>query len=239
MQRSELEEIEESIEPIMVLREQLLENWKKHDPRLLDLEGFRKHFNKAYDAQLKKTMSAEEKQFDEWATTLAIELRRPFYLFPSSWSKDAPKPVRDRILPDRLIQMMQGIHGLATYSEVVYYMYGRTMDAPMGREWTNIYLHCGKMAMPAIREAMKTDSDFNIHDLGSQEEAMLLKLRRWIWEKSVKSLKEIDKAQRNKEIDEFELDDEEDEVRCETTNCEDCRPELVEECMEEVEESTS
>ena len=207
MQETALEEIEESIEPIMVLREQLLEDWKKHDPRLLDVEGFRKHFNKAYDAQLKKTMSEEEKQFDEWATNMATELRRPCYLYPSPWSKDAPKPLRDRILPDRLIQLMQGIHGLATYSEVVYYMYGRTMDAPMGREWTDIYLYCGRESMPAIKEAMKTDPDFNIHDLGSQEESLLLSIRRWIWEKSVKALKDRHKAERNKEIDAIELDE--------------------------------
>ena len=181
MQKTVLEEIEEEAEPIMLFREQVLKEWKFHDPLLNDIEGFRKHFNEAYT----KRMKVEEKKIEEFADNLATELLRPKIVWPSPWNADMPKPLSDRIQIDRLAQFMSGVTGLATLSEVVYYLYPRTMEAPLDSTWTDIYLYCGKETMLSIKKAMGDE----IHDLGNYEESLLLTLRRRIWESSVKGLK--------------------------------------------------
>lgn len=185
MQKTVLEEIEEEAEPIMLFREKVLREWRFHDPLLNDTEGFRKHFNAEYT----KRMKAEDKKVEEWAGNLATELMRPKVVWPSPWNVDMPKPLSDRIPLDRLAQIMKGETGLATLSEVVFYLYPRTMDAPLSSRWTDIYLYCGRESMPAIKAAMGDE----IHELGNYEESLLFTLRRKIWETSVKGLKEREK----------------------------------------------
>ena len=113
------------------------------------------------------------------------EMMRPKIHWPSPWAEDEPQCLKDSIVMDRLLQLMkEGRTGMATYSEVVFYMFPLTMDAPLDHDWVQIYTWCGDKAMPGkMPEGVAPES------LSEYQQGMLGKLRRWIWETSVKALK--------------------------------------------------
>ena len=94
-----------------------------------------------------KELEMDDK-FNSSIDDLATEMMRPKIHWPSPWAEDEPQCLKESILLDRLLQLMkEGRTGMATYSEVVFYMYPLTMDAPLDHDWTQIYTWCGSKAM--------------------------------------------------------------------------------------------
>ena len=76
----------------------------------------------------------------------------PAVVHKSPWSETLPKWIFKAVYKDRLEQIFaessEGVNGkLATPTEVMACMYAATMDAPLGHEWTNVYLWCGNIAL--------------------------------------------------------------------------------------------
>ena len=81
---------------------------------------------------------------------------------------------------------------MASYAEVIAYIMPRTLEAPMPSEWVNIYTWVGlqyakecnnKNQIPAMEEIAPKN-------LSDSEHGLLNDLRRWIYDKRRKALKE-------------------------------------------------
>jgi hypothetical protein len=122
---------------------------------------------------------------------LVVEMMRPIIV----WNADNPESLKNRIITDRMIQLMkEGRTEMATYSEVVYYMMPRTQEAPLDGDWVNIYCWAGKQFM-----GDKMPDDIAPKELTRQQKDDLDRLRRWIWQRSVNALKKIERAEKREE----------------------------------------
>ncbi len=87
-------------------------------------------------------------------------LAGPVIVHKTPWSDSLPKWIFPAIYKDRLEQIFaeveQGKTGkLATPTEVMAYMYGRTLEAPLSYEWTQVYLWCGHWALTKHKRLSK------------------------------------------------------------------------------------
>lgn len=123
------------------------------------------------------------------------ELTRPRYLPNVGWAQGMSEDpslewLRTKIGMDKMIQQMKGIKGMATFSEALYYMMPLTHEAPLDRDWTEIYLHLGRTVMEEHTGTKQTAFDsIGGEKLNDHQMRMLNDFRRWLWRKSVEHVK--------------------------------------------------
>lgn len=127
-------------------------------------------------------------------------LRSPVIVFKSAWQDAIPSDLLKKITMARMMCLMTG-EPMASLTEVVVYMMPRTFEAPMCTEWVNIYAWCGlqyvnvfnnadqrkEMAAAMGKIAPEKLSDYETH--------LLSDLRKWIYDKRRKALKQSMKAE--------------------------------------------
>lgn len=119
-------------------------------------------------------------------------LASPIIVFKSAWQDTIPKGILGRIKLSRLICSMAQ-EKMASLTETLAYMMPRTYEAPMQTEWANIYTWLG------LQYAMQTESKDQLDammeiapkELSDYEMGMLNNLRKWIYDKRRKALKDI------------------------------------------------
>lgn len=67
-------------------------------------------------------------------------LHAPIITYSASWADTIPKRIANLIQQARLIALLKG-EQMATYPECVVYLYTRSLEAPMDRDWADIYTH--------------------------------------------------------------------------------------------------
>ena len=132
------------------------------------------------------------KQVDGWITDLIGALTDPIIVFPGPRMADIPENVKKQIPLERLIMNMkytrEGKGVPVGDCEALLYMFPRTMESPMGYEWTHIYSYCFTKAMEFMKVEVPADlrvdilSDYDMHQLDD--------LKRFIWDSRVKARKE-------------------------------------------------
>ena len=133
----------------------------------------------------------------------------PVIVFDTGWSDTLPEWIFPAIYGDRLEQIAeeanQGKTGdLATISEVMGYMYSRTLSASLSHEWTNVYLWCSQQAMikhqrlPSGQSFSELMGGFESLELSDYDQKQLLQpLQRWLRQAVVKVASERGFAKTN------------------------------------------
>lgn len=124
-------------------------------------------------------------------------LQAPILTHAQSWADTLPKRLLDIIPMARLISLMRG-EEMATYPEVVAFIYTRTLEAPMSREWVDIYTHvscivCEQYWKEDQWEAVKAPRTLDEYEL----KQFLNPLRRWIWKRRREVVKQRIKSADN------------------------------------------
>jgi len=145
-------------------------------------------------------------------------LTDPIIAWPGGWMDTIPEKVKEQIPIQRMLMNMIYLNGkiperTATDAEALAYMYPRTMEAPLDRDWTDIYVYLGNQ----FAKSMGTEfpDDMKIVSLPADLQRKLDHLKRWIYEKRVaarrerngqarKEEKEKDKAEREAERKELQ-----------------------------------
>jgi hypothetical protein len=114
----------------------------------------------------------------------------PIVLYPGGWEDTLPPRVWEMIRFERFIQQMKAKGKKveeSTDAEALAYIYSAALVAPMGHEWTNIYLWLGKDLLP------ETDAPGTVAPkaLSQNEVKMLADLKRWIQQKKTSRRKSI------------------------------------------------
>ena len=114
----------------------------------------------------------------------------PLIVFETSWADTIPDWVRQEIKLHRMLQQMRALkvpkdEKRATDIETMAYMMPCTMIAPMGRDWTEIYLWLAhKCMVDAGRppEHIKGAAEIAPKELNEDQKRQLGDLQRWLWE---------------------------------------------------------
>jgi len=141
-----------------------------------------------------------EKQIEKGISDLVGALTDPIITWPSPWMEDIPDRLKDRVPLERLIMCARAQKGetpTATDVEALIYMFPRTLEAPIGRDWTDIYLYLGTKVF-----GKETPEDIRKDTLDEQQMRDLKHLKDWIYERRIAARLDRDRAERRQKRDE-------------------------------------
>lgn len=135
----------------------------------------------------KRTSDRAENQFVD---AMVEDLTRPIVRSPSPWADSVPDWIRERIIPDRLAQRMKGgDDGLATLSEVLYYLQPASQEAPLDYDYAEILLHVARENLRNRMPDVDSVDPFIGVELSEHQQRLLKELRRKLYEDSMKAFK--------------------------------------------------
>lgn len=118
-------------------------------------------------------------------------LTDPVIAYPSPWMEDIHNlPLYKKLPLHRLAHLMRCNKGEAEWDEAcdleaLLYIYPASLAAPMGEQWTRIYLYLGTKVM-----GDKFPEDIKQKSLDDYDMSHLRDLKRWIYQRKVKARKE-------------------------------------------------
>lgn len=133
-----------------------------------------------------------DKQIDE----IVGALTDPIIVWPGPWRDTLPEWIKPAITMERLIENMKALKGeapTATDAEVLAYMYPRTMEAPIGSDWTQIYLYIATKVMARHKET-EIPEDIKVESLRDDQMRDLQQLKDWIYQRRLKARQERRRA---------------------------------------------
>jgi len=143
------------------------------------------------DLPVQKTKKTTRFSLDKGIDNLVGSLCDPIILHKGGWAtRDMiPEWLRTRITLDRMIELMvasnEGRDPIGTNSEALAYMIPASMEAPMGHDWSQIYLHLATVVMDGEKDKVVPD-DIRVDKLDRNQEDDLRGLKRWLYETKLK-----------------------------------------------------
>jgi hypothetical protein len=143
-----------------------------------------------------------DNQIDE----LVGALSDPIIVMPGGWGDTLPDWIKSQITLERLAQNMKALKGekmTATDAEACAYLYTASLEAPMDRDWTEIYLYVAGKVVSRSRDTEVPD-DIRVDSLNDEQMRLLSDLKDWIYQRRVTARKErrrVEKAQAKAETE--------------------------------------
>jgi len=128
---------------------------------------------------------------------MVYALTDPIIVFPAGgWENDLPERLKNELPLRRLAHVKLCLDGtedwdMACDLEALIYLYPASLAAPMGEQWTGIYLYLGTMCYGST-----FPEDIKRETLGQHDLAQLRDLKRWIRRKKVEAGINRGKAQK-------------------------------------------
>ena len=170
----------------MGIAETVLQEWKKRDPFLSDIQGYGRYFEKRFPVLQRQAEREAERQMKLLVRVFAA----PIIVHKCGWMDTVPEWLLKWIKLDRMIALMKNKYdGVATDSEALAYLVPAALEFPMGYDWTQIYLY---LATKVIRQSRHAElpKDVVVETLSDYHQGMLKGLKRWIWNQQDKALRE-------------------------------------------------
>jgi len=145
------------------------------------------------------------KDTDLWIDDLVGAICDPVIVFPSGWQDTIPEWIFPEIKMQRLLDLMvqhremDGAEPMASDLEVMAYMYPRSLEAPLGSDWTDIYLYVATQAMKRRHPPVEVPEDIRRDSLNSDQLRQLNELKRWLYRKRIEARKERRRAEKRAE----------------------------------------
>ena len=137
------------------------------------------------------------KQKDEgWIENLVGTLCDSIIVYPSPWKDDLPDWVKPQITLERLVMNMKVMHegGVPVGdTEVLAYIFPRTMEEPLSEQWMRIYTYVFTQAMKFKK--LEVPEDLRCESLNDYDMRELKDLKTWIYQKRVQHRKEKAKTE--------------------------------------------
>jgi len=138
-------------------------------------------------------MTASERKVDGWIDDIVGALFDPIIVMPGGWGDDLPEWLRTRVTLERLAENIVATREnreiTATDAEAACYLFTASLTAPIGGDWTQIYLYVAGGEMKD-----KMPEDLKVEALTESQWRDLKELKNWIYRQRVKHRKE--KSQR-------------------------------------------
>jgi len=148
-----------------------------------------------------KILKPNKKRDNDFVFNFMDCLTSPIIVFKSAWQDTIPKDILKNIKLSRLLCSMQQ-EEMASLTEALAYMMPRTYEAPMPTEWVNIYTWLGLQYAGQFKNTDQLDAMKEIAPkaLSKYEMGLLNNLRRWIYDKRRKALKDKLKSVEKSEV---------------------------------------
>lgn len=139
----------------------------------------------------KKISKSNKNRSNDFVFNFMDCLTSPIIVFKSAWKDTIPKDILKNIKLSRLLCSMQQ-EEMASLTETLVYIMPRTYEAPMPTEWVNIYTWLGLQYATQFKNDNQLDAMIEIapSELSEYEMELLKNLRRWIYDKRRKALKD-------------------------------------------------
>ena len=149
-----------------------------------------------------------ERKVDGWIDDIVGALCDPIIVMPGGWGEDLPEWLRKRVTLERLgeniIALNEHRDVTATDAEAACYLFTASLSAPIGSDWTQIYLY---VAGGEMKDEAKTEmpADIKVDALTEYQWRELKGLKHWIYQQRVKHRKEKARGERRQEKEEPEI----------------------------------
>ena len=134
-----------------------------------------------------------ERKVDGWIDDIVGALCDPIIVMPGGWGEDLPDWLKKRVTVERLCEnllaLKEGRELTATDAEAACYLFTASLEAPMGDDWTQIYLY---VAGGEMKSEAKTEmpADIKVEALTEYQWRELKQLKNWIYQQRVKHRKD-------------------------------------------------
>lgn len=176
----------------------LVQEWRKQDPFLMDIDGFQKFLDKRIPQVLKEQ---EKLAKHKWNLFFSMWERPIVYdSFGRLWADTVPQWLKVEIILERLIQVMTGEEGMATDAEVVAHLYTASLARPIGH-WTQIYLYLTIKVMNRAgqkRDYAALEKELGIKELTIYQQDKVDHLKRDLWNAGMRAAKEKRRERKRK-----------------------------------------
>jgi hypothetical protein len=140
-------------------------------------------------------MTASNQKVDGWIDDIVGALFDPIIVMPGGWGDDLPEWLRTRVTLERLAENIvatrEGREITATDAEAACYLFTASLTAPIGGDWTQIYLYVAGGEMKD-----KMPEDIKVEALTESQWRDLRELKNWIYRQRVKHRKEKARGER-------------------------------------------
>lgn len=142
------------------------------------------------------------RKVDGWIGDVVGALLDPIIVMPGGWGDTLPDWLKNKVTVERLIENMQAIREgrdiTATEAEAACYLYTASLAAPIGGDWTEIYMYLVGHLMEAKIQSQMPE-DMHVESLTEIQWRDLKQLKSWIYDRRVKYRKEKDRGERQTE----------------------------------------
>jgi hypothetical protein len=138
------------------------------------------------------------KEDEKWIGDVVGVFCDPIIVYPSGWEDTLPDWIKQQVTLERLIMNVKSMKegGVPVGdTEVLAYMYPRTMESPLTEQWQRIYFYVFNQAMKMKKT--EVPEDLKSEKLTDYDMRALDELKRWIYQKRVEHRKERDRGIRN------------------------------------------
>ena len=158
-------------------------------------------------------MTTETLKIDRGISDIVGIFTDPIIVMSGGWGDTLPEWLKSAITLERLMENVRSLRGepmTGTDAEACAYLYTASLTAPMGHDWSQIYLyvatmtyrHWNKGAMPA---------DIAVDSISDYQMGELNRLKSWLYHQRVKARQEKDRAERRQEKEEAKAQREEEQ----------------------------
>jgi hypothetical protein len=135
----------------------------------------------------KKPQPGQPTKEADWIEEMVGALFDPLIVWPSPWQDSIPENLKKELPLRRLAHLMLCQKGEASWEEAtdleaLLYMYPLTLEHPIDRDWTEIYLYLGTKCY-----GERFPQDIRHESLRPDQVEDLRELKRWIYRQRVKA----------------------------------------------------
>jgi hypothetical protein len=146
------------------------------------------------------------KTADTMTSDLVGTFTDPIIVYPGGWGDTLPDWLKTAITLERMMWDMKALKGkepTGTDAEACAYLYTAGLAAPMGHDWSQIYLHVATMTYRHWDKG-EMPADIAVDSISDYQMGELSRLKSWLYQQRVKARREKDRAKLQEEREEDE-----------------------------------
>jgi hypothetical protein len=147
--------------------------------------------------------SKENTELEKGISEIVGVFTDPIIVMPGGWGDTLPDWIKEAITIERLTMNVRAIQGgemTGTDAEAVAYLYTASLNAPIDRDWTDIYLYITTQVMRRHRK-VEVPADIAKDSITDYQKQHLLRLKAWIYRTRTRVRQDRDRAQRRERRD--------------------------------------
>ena len=146
------------------------------------------------------------KTADTMISDLVGTFTDPIIVYPGGWGDTLPDWLKTAITLERLevnIKTSKGDEAVGTDAEACAYLYTAGLTAPMGHDWSQIYLYVATMTYRHWDKG-EMPADIAVDSISDYQMGELSRLKSWLYQQRVKARREKNRAKLQEEREEDE-----------------------------------